>query len=149
MLITLNICVNRKLVLFSKCVESPATRKLRFCYFFWAPPGLNFNIALVFFQFNRYVAQYNDMPSPLSNSEKLAESSRREDDMRRDKDRDEVFKSYHDRDPRLAMPAQRKGTNHIALFSLFLHQFTFYSTFLWTFFQKYSVNPFQTYLTKI
>jgi hypothetical protein len=68
-----------------------------------------FNFILVFFIFNRYVAQYNDMPSPLSNAEKLAESTRREDDMRREKDRDEVFKAYHERDPRLNLPLQRKG----------------------------------------
>lgn len=48
------------------------------------------------------------MPSPLSNAEKLAESNR-QDDIRRDKERDDVFKSYHDRDPRLALPPQRKG----------------------------------------
>ncbi|XP_032454896.1 tetratricopeptide repeat protein 14 homolog isoform X6 [Nasonia vitripennis] len=43
-----------------------------------------------------------------SNAEKLSESNRREDDMRREKDRDDVFKTYHDRDPRLALPPQRK-----------------------------------------
>ena len=61
----------------------------------------------LFLHFNRYVAQYNDMPSPLSNSEKHAESARREDDMRREKE--EAFKGYHDRDSRLNLPPQRKG----------------------------------------
>lgn len=62
------------------------------------------------FIFARYVAQYNDIPSPLSNAEKLAESSRREEELRRERERDEASKAYHEREPRLPMTAQqRKG----------------------------------------
>lgn len=60
----------------------------------------------------RYYAQYNDMPSPLSNAEKLAESSRREEEIRRERDRerDEAAKAYHERDSRMSMSSQqRKG----------------------------------------
>lgn len=63
------------------------------------------------FIFGRYVAQYNDIPSPLSNAEKLAESSRREEELRRERERDEASKSYHERESRMPMTAQqRKGT---------------------------------------
>ncbi|KAJ8683624.1 hypothetical protein QAD02_019416 [Eretmocerus hayati] len=48
----------------------------------------------------RYVAQYNDSPSPLSNAGQLADVARRDD---------EVFK-YHDRDPRMALPQGRKDS---------------------------------------
>lgn len=64
------------------------------------------------FIFTRYVAQYNDIPSPLSNAEKLAESSRREEELRRERERerDEASKAYHEREPRVPMTAQqRKG----------------------------------------
>lgn len=64
------------------------------------------------FIFTRYVAQYNDIPSPLSNAEKLAESSRREEELRRERERerDEASKAYHERESRVPMTAQqRKG----------------------------------------
>lgn len=52
---------------------------------------------------------YNDMPSPLSNAEKLAESSRREEEVRREREREESTKSYHDRESRSMSSQQRKG----------------------------------------
>lgn len=62
--------------------------------------------------FDRYVAQYNDMPSPLSN-EKLAESRRNEElrkEREREREREEASKAYHERDTRLQMSSQqRKG----------------------------------------
>lgn len=64
------------------------------------------------FIFTRYVAQYNEIPSPLSNAEKLAESSRREEELRRERERerDEASKAYHERESRAPMTAQqRKG----------------------------------------
>lgn len=60
---------------------------------------------------NRYVAQYNDMPSPLSNAEKLAESSRREEEMRRERERDDAAKSYHERESRGPMTSQQRKGN--------------------------------------
>lgn len=62
----------------------------------------------------RFYAQYNEMPpSPLSNADKLAESSRREEELRREKDhrdREDGAKAYHERDPRVPMTSQqRKG----------------------------------------
>lgn len=44
------------------------------------------------------------MPSPLSNADKYAEPSRREDDLRKDD-----YKSYPYKDSRQALPPSRKG----------------------------------------
>ena len=65
------------------------------------------------FIFARYVAQYNDIASPLSNAEKLAESSRREEELRRERERerDEASKAYHERESRVPMTAQQRKGN--------------------------------------
>lgn len=72
--------------------------------------GRQISYSTYVFIFTRYVAQYNDIPSPLSNAEKLAESSRREEELRRERERDEASKAYHERESRVPMTAQqRKG----------------------------------------
>lgn len=74
--------------------------------------GFNISYFIYVFIFTRYVAQYNDIASPLSNAEKLAESSRREEELRRERERerDEASKAYHEREARIPMTAQqRKG----------------------------------------
>lgn len=48
------------------------------------------------------------MNSPLSNSERHSDSNRRDEELRLDKD--DVFKSYSERDPRLMQ--SKKGTVH-------------------------------------
>lgn len=79
-----------------------------------APSDIVFSTYILLI-FTRYVAQYNDIPSPLSNAEKLAESSRREEELRRERERDEASKAYHERESRVPMTAQqRKGMYNIA-----------------------------------
>lgn len=58
------------------------------------------------------------MPSPLSNAEKLAESSRREEEFRREREREreESVKAYHERESRVPLTSQqRKGNFSFAL----------------------------------
>lgn len=79
----------------------------------WKLRGCQISYSTYVSIFTRYVAQCNDIPSPLSNAEKLAESSRREEELRRERERerDEASKAYHEREPRIPMTAQqRKGT---------------------------------------
>lgn len=75
------------------------------------------------FIFTRYVAQYNDIPSPLSNAEKLAESSRREEELRRERERerDEASKAYHEREPRIPMTAQQRKGAFVFKYLVFIH----------------------------
>lgn len=55
-----------------------------------------------------YLVHYNDMTSPLSHTDKITESSRREEDMLRE--REDASKAYHERELRAPMTAQqRKG----------------------------------------
>ncbi|XP_033207659.1 tetratricopeptide repeat protein 14 homolog [Belonocnema kinseyi] len=67
----------------------------------------------------RYAVNYSDMPSPLSNVEKIMESSHREDDSRRDRDREETAKIYHERDPRMSSAHQRKETQRKSFADMF------------------------------
>lgn len=77
----------------------------------------------MFLYLPRYVAQYNDIPSPLSNAEKLAESSRREEELRRERERerDEASKAYHERESRVPMTAQqRKGMYEMLWYKIYI-----------------------------
>ena len=67
------------------------------------------------------------MNLPLSNAEKLAESSRREEEFRREREREELVKAYHEREPRIPLTSQQRKGDYKIIYSFFECHVLFYS----------------------
>lgn len=89
------------------------------------------------------------MPSPLSNAEKLAESSRREEEFRREREREESVKAYHERESRVPLTSQqRKGNFFSSSLLIKLLEFVKKKKTQNIFFQKFNENHLTIFLNK-